>query len=140
MPWLTPSLTVRDAQAALDFYERAFGFQTKFTKDGPDGAIIHAEMTWNDGLVMLSPEGAFGGTTKAPATSGTSSPISLYLYCDDVEALFARAAEAGAGVVTPPMDTFWGDRMCRLTDPDGYSWAFATHVKKAEPAELAATV
>jgi uncharacterized glyoxalase superfamily protein PhnB len=126
-PWISPYLTVKDAGAALEFYQRAFGFTVRSTHKGPDGSIWHAEMTWHDAVVMFSPEGAYGGPCKAPATLGTQSPVALMVYCDDVDALFARATAAGAQAMFPPMDMFWGDRMCKLTDPDGHLWSFATH-------------
>ncbi len=102
---------------------------------GPDGKIAHVEMTWNDGVIMFGAECASGGTCRAPVTTGTESPVSLYVYCDDVDALFSRATESGAKVAFPPNDQFWGDRICRLIDPDGYPWCFATHLAKVEPAE-----
>jgi uncharacterized glyoxalase superfamily protein PhnB len=126
MPWLSPYLTVKDAGAALDFYARAFGFMTKGAMPGPNGAIQHAAMTYHDAVIMLGPEHAYGGESKAPASTGTCSPVSLCLYSADVDTLFARAREAGATVQLAPEDTFWGDRMCRLTDPDGHIWIFAT--------------
>jgi uncharacterized glyoxalase superfamily protein PhnB len=136
MPWVTPYLTVRDGATALGFYERAFGFKTRFAMPKSDGTIGHAEMSWDDGVVMLGPEGDC--PARAPATSGTASPVQLYVYCDDVDALYDRAVAAGAQGDAPPTDMFWGDRMCRLTDPEGYTWCFATHVKKADWAEASA--
>jgi len=126
-PWLSPYLAVKDAEAALDFYRRAFGFETRNTMPGPDGKIGHVEMTWQEALIMFGPECAAGGQCKAPATLGVQSPVSLYVYCDDVDALFARAQAAGARGELPPQDMFWGDRMCKLIDPDGHTWHFATY-------------
>ncbi len=127
MPWLSPYFTVRDAAAARDFYRRAFGLEPKFEMPGPDGKLAHVEMSWHDQVIMFGPEGP---TTpaKAPATSGVPAPMGLFLYCDDVDALYARATAAGAKGVEPPRDMFWGDRTCRLLDPDGHSWAFGTNV------------
>ena len=133
MPWLSPYLTVKDADAALDFYQRAFGFVKHDTVPGPDGKTSHAEMKYNDAFIMFAPEGAFGSTTQSPATSGTQSPVTLYLYCEDVDALCARAQSAGATVATPPQDMFWGDRMCSLIDPSGHRWNFATYTGKTAP-------
>jgi PhnB protein len=138
MPWITPYLTVKDASAALDFYQRAFGFEKRVEMPGPDGRITHAEMSWRDGVIMMGPEGAYGATTKAPATSGTEAPINIYVYCDDVDALCARAKAAGAKVTSPPQDMFWGDRCCKLIDPSGYSWSFATNVGDFDPSKAPA--
>ena len=66
-----------------------------------------------------------------------ASPVGLYVYCDDVDALFARATAAGAQAKVPPQDTFWGDRMCQLVDPDGHTWNFATHVGNGQIAQTA---
>lgn len=133
MPWLSPYLTVRDAAAALDFYQRAFGFRKKNIMTGPDGRILHAEMFWQDSVIMFGPEGAYGNQTRAPVTNGTPSPVSLYVYCDDVDTLFIHATRAGARAIFSPQDMFYGDRVCRLSDPDGHTWNFATHVAEFRP-------
>jgi uncharacterized glyoxalase superfamily protein PhnB len=129
MPWLTPFLTVRDAAKALAFYEAAFGFSRRdvFTDDA--GVVTHGEVTWHDASVMFSPEDPTGASpARAPVTLGIASPVALYVYCDDVDALVSRATDAGAGVLMPPVDMPWGDRMASLTDPDGHTWNFATHL------------
>ncbi len=135
--WLTPYLTVRDAGASLAFYQRAFGFEPTETMPGPDGQIVHAGMRYQgETVLMMAPEGAWGGTTRTPVSSGVEGPIGLYLYCEDVDALFARAREAGAEVVSEPAAMFWGDRMCTLKDPDGHQWSFATNVADFDPAKV----
>jgi uncharacterized glyoxalase superfamily protein PhnB len=128
--WLTPYLTVADADASLDFYQRAFGFEPGFTMPGTDGHTVHAGMNYHGaGLVMFAPEDAWGDSgIHTPAHSGAAPPLDLYVYCDDVDALTVRAREAGAEVLMEPEDMFWGDRMARLRDPDGYLWSFATKV------------
>jgi uncharacterized glyoxalase superfamily protein PhnB len=126
MPWLSPCLTVRDAAKTLEFYQKAFGFQKKDVYPGPDGKIMHAEVTWKDAVIMFGPE-CDQNQSKAPVTTGTRSPAALYLYCEDVDAVYARATAAGAEGSLPPQDMFWGDRTCQLTDPDGHLWCFATH-------------
>jgi uncharacterized glyoxalase superfamily protein PhnB len=128
MPWISANLTVKDAAAALDFYQRAFGFTRWNGIKDESGKVIHADMTWHDAVVVFAPEGASGMTEKAPATLGIESPTGLCVYCDDVDALFERATAAGAKVEMPPKDMFWGDRFCRLIDPDGNAWGFATHI------------
>jgi uncharacterized glyoxalase superfamily protein PhnB len=136
-PWLSPYLVVKDADAALDFYQRAFGFEKRLAMPGPDGRTKHAEMTWQDALIMFGPEGTGpdGCPTRTPVTSGVASPMGLYLYCNDVDALFKRATAAGAKGDAPPQDMFWGDRICKLTDLDGYSWCFATNVADFDPSK-----
>src|SRR5262245_60584389 len=134
-PWLIPYLLVKDADAALDFYQRAFGFEKKMAMPGPNGKTAHAEMIWRDAAIMFGPEGA-GCPGKAPATSGVYPPVGLYVYVDDVDALFARATAAGAKAEKPVQDMFWGDRMCQLIDPDGHTWSFATNVADFDPSKM----
>lgn len=133
MSWISAYLTVRDSDASLDFYQRAFGFEKKLAMPGPDGKTKHAEMTYRDGVIMFGPEG--NCPTRTPASSGIDSPIGLYIYCNDVDAAFARATAAGAQAVSPPTDMFYGDRICSLRDPDGYVWHFATNVADFDPSK-----
>jgi PhnB protein len=132
MPWIVPALTVKDADAAVAFYEKAFGFEKHFSMPGPDGRTFHAEVAWRDALFMIGPEND-AGPCKSPATLGVRPSSSLYVYCDDVDALCQRATSAGAAVDMPPQDMFWGDRICSLIDPDGYVWCFATNVAEFDP-------
>ncbi len=121
-PWLTPFITVKDAAKALAFYETAFGFTPRdvFKDDG--GTVTHGDMTWHDAVIMVAP---------GDLPERTTSPIALYIYCEDVDALFTRATSAGATVLMPPADMPWGDRMTSLNDPDGHTWNFATHLGTA---------
>src|SRR5690242_3857533 len=96
-PWLSPYLTVKDAERALDFYQKAFGFEKRMSMPGPDGKTGHVEMVWRDAVIMFGPECTSGGwESKAPATSGAPSPVTLYVYCENVDGLFERATAAGA--------------------------------------------
>src|SRR4051812_44577873 len=95
-PWLVPYLTVKDADKSLEFYAKAFGFSKRDVVPGEDGKTMHAEMTYKDVLIMFSPEGY--GQTRCPATSGVASPVTLYVYCEDVDALCKQAEAAGAKV------------------------------------------
>ncbi|WDD96328.1 VOC family protein [Burkholderia sp. FERM BP-3421] len=129
VPWLTPYLTVRSAQAALAFYHAAFGFDTRELID-EDGAIMHAEMSYRgQQVLMFAPEGAFGTTARSPRSAGAPAPQSFYLYVDDVDAVYQRALDAGATGVSAPQDQFWGDRFAQIEDPDGYRWALARHLR-----------
>ena len=105
-PWVMPYLTVKDADAALAFYQKAFGFEKKMAMPGPDGKIMHAEVVWRDGVVMFGPESP-QNQCKAPRTLGIRPPVGLYVYVDDVDAHFKRATTAGAKVDRPPTDMFW---------------------------------
>lgn len=123
-PWLTPYLTVANARAALDFYTRAFGFAAGDVVD-ENGVPIHAEMRYQGELVlMFAPEGAWGSTARSPRSLGVECPQTFYVYCDDVDAMHARAVAAGATSLMAPADQFWGDRYRMVVDPDGYRWGF----------------
>ena len=134
MPWVTPFLTVRDADAALAFYQKAFGFEKKMAMAGPDGRTAHAEVRFRDGVIMFGPEGG-QNKCKAPVTTGSRPPVGLFVYCDDVDALFKRATAAGAKVDKPPTDMFYGDRICTLIDPDGHLWSFGTNIADFDPSK-----
>lgn len=129
VPWLTPYLTVRDARAAIAFFEAAFGFSVRDCMND-DGVVMHVEMSYHGQLiVMFAPEGAFGSIARTPRSAGTISPQSFYLYVDDVDEVFARALTAGAKSLSEPQDQFWGDRFAQIEDLDGYRWALACHLE-----------
>jgi PhnB protein len=129
-----PYLTVKDADAALAFYEKAFGFEKKMVMPGPDGKAMHVEVTWRDAVIMFGPESP-QNPSKAPATLGVRPPSGVYIYVEDVDALFKRATAAGAKIDRPPTDMFYGDRTCSLIDPDGHVWGFGTNVADFDPAK-----
>lgn len=124
----TPSLTVRGAASALEFYKKAFGAKVLSRMDGPDGKVMHAEIKIGDSIVMLGDEMIEMGA-KSPATvGGTSSAIMLYVK--DVDGAYAKAVAAGATPTMPVADQFWGDRYGRLLDPYGHDWALASRKEK----------
>jgi len=131
---VTPYLTLNDASRALDFYKRAFGAQEVMRMDGPGGKIGHAEIKIGDSMIMLADEMP-GGVCRAPQSlGGTTSGI--YLYVDNADTTFNQAVSAGAQVVTPLSDMFWGDRYGTVKDPFGHSWSVATHIEDVAPAEM----
>ncbi len=129
---VTPYLVLSDASRAIDFYKQAFGAQELARMATPDGKIGHAEIKIGDSIVMLSDE-MMGN--KSPQTLG-GSPVSLFIYVDDVDSVFNRAVKAGAKSDMPPADMFWGDRYGKLTDPFGHLWGLATHVEDVAPQEM----
>ena len=132
-PWIAPCLIVRDPAAALDFYERAFGFARGFRMQDAQGRLLYCEMHYQgQRALMFLPE----GTDKSPQTLGVPVSQRLYVYCDDVEDVFRRATASGATVESALEDVFWGDRICALVDPDGYRWTFATKVGQFDPSKL----
>ena len=132
---VTPSLTVRGGARAIDFYKQAFGAHERMRVHGPDGvSIMHAELQVGDSIVMLADEFPDMGCLAPVARGGASS--SLFIYVADVDAAFARAVSAGAKVVMPPTDMFWGDRFGQVEDPSGHRWGLATHKEDVAPDEL----
>jgi PhnB protein len=131
---VTPYLVINGAADAIEFYKSAFGATEVLRMPGPDGRIGHAELKFGDSHIMLAdehPEMGYHG----PKTIG-GSPISLMLYVEDVDAIVAKAVEAGAKVVKPIKDQFYGDRSGSVEDPFGYQWLVATHVEDVAPEEL----
>jgi PhnB protein len=132
---VTPYLAVEDAQAAIDFYGRAFGAKERLRMAAPDGKIAHAEIEIGDALVMLSdPFPQF--SAKPPKDLGGNS-ANVMLYVDNVDELVQQAVDAGATVTAPVEDQFWGDRYGSVTDPFGHTWLVATHVEDVTPEEIA---
>lgn len=122
---VSPHLVCDDASAAIDFYKRAFGAVEMMRLPTPSGKLAHACVTINEAPVMLVDENAEFGMLGPKALGGT--PVTIHLMVDDVDSFVARAQEAGATVVMPVADMFWGDRYGVLEDPFGHHWSVATH-------------
>ena len=123
---VTPQLILENTAQAIDWYKRALGAEELSRAAGPDGKLMHAEIRVGDSRLMLNDE--MGGGKSPRALGG--SPISLWVYVEDCDALFNRALAAGAQISGPMgkmTDQFWGDRSGTLTDPFGYRWSIATH-------------
>ncbi|HXW61220.1 MAG TPA: VOC family protein [Candidatus Acidoferrales bacterium] len=131
---VTPYLTVRDAARALDFYQRVFGAKEILRMNNPQGQVGHAEIKIGDSMIMLAEETPHSGVCSPQSLNG--STVSLFVYLEDVDAVFSKAVSAGAKEVQPPADMFWGDRYGRLTDPFGHSWSLATHIEDVTPEEI----
>ena len=130
---LTPHITVRDAKAAVELYERAFGAESVLCHD-MEGKVMHAEVRIGDSVLMLNDEFPEQGVLSPPEKGGG---VRLHLYVEDADAVFDRAVKAGLQPIMPVMDMFWGDRYGMLKDPFGHQWAIATHVEDVPPEELA---
>lgn len=128
----TPYLVVGDAARAIDFYKQAFGASELVRMGAPEGKIGHAELKIGDSMIMLSDE-MMGN--RSPKTLG-GSPVSIFLYVEDVDSVFNKAINAGAKSDAPPTDMFWGDRFGKLTDPFGHVWSIATHIEDVAPEEM----
>jgi uncharacterized glyoxalase superfamily protein PhnB len=131
---ITPNIVIRDAARAIDFYKKAFGAEETMRMPGPGGKVMHAELKIGDSIVMLADEMPEMGSKSPKAYGG--SPVNFYVYLGNVDAAWKRAVDAGAKVVMPLADMFWGDRTGRLEDPFGHSWSLAEHVKDVTPEEI----
>lgn len=131
---ITPQLTLDDAARTIDWYTRALGATEVSRSLGPDGKVMHAELTIGNSRIMVN-DVMMG--TKGPLAFG-GSPAALWLFVDDSDALFERAVAAGATVQMPLADQFWGDRAGAIADPAGYTWWIATRKEDFTEQELKA--
>ena len=122
---VTPSLVLSDAKEAIEFYKKAFGANEIYQFPTPDGKILHAMIQIGDSFVMICDEFP-GMNLKSPTTVG-GTPVTLHLYVEDADKIFKQAKDAGATILMPIMDAFWGDRYGMILDPFGHSWSIATH-------------
>ncbi len=129
----TPYLCARDAARAIDFYKKAFGAIETMRMAAPDGKIGHADLKIGDAVIMLADE--YPGHNRSPQELGGTS-VMIHLYVANVDAFCARAVEAGAKLIRPLEDQFYGDRICVLGDPFGHVWMIATHKEDVSTAEL----
>ena len=134
MHTVTPHLVCAGAAEAIEFYKKAFGAQETVRIAGPGGTLIHAAIRIGDSTVMMLDEipamGCFGPKTL----KGT--PVTIHLQVDDADALQQQALSAGATLVMPVTEMFWGDRYGSVDDPFGHRWSMATHVRDVSPEEM----
>lgn len=130
----TPYLIITDAAKAIEFYKKAFGATELTRLETPDGKIMHAEIKIGDSPIMLCEE-CPEWNALSPLTIG-GTPASVVLYLEDVDTVVKSAVAAGATLVMPVEDQFWGDRMGTVTDPFGHKWSIATHTEDVSPEEI----
>jgi PhnB protein len=139
----TPYLVVSPCEEALAFYQRVFGAKVLSKMPGPAGTVMHAELRIGDTVVMAfdeqPPMGGRPAVRKAPRSLGATSG-GVVLYVRDIDAVYARAVEAGATGLMPPADMFWGDRFAQLVDPFGHVWDLGTHLRDVPARELQAAL
>ena len=136
MHTLNPHIVCADCAAAMEFYKAAFGATEEMRMPGPEGKMMHAAMRFGDSMLMLMDEFPEWGAKGPKLIGGT--PVTIHMIVDDVDAVFARAIDAGAKVVMPVADQFWGDRYGILEDPWGHSWSIATPgERQLSPEEIA---
>ena len=131
---ITPYLVVKDAARAIEFYKMAFGAKELFRMEMPNKMIGHCELQIGDSRIMLADEFPDMGAT-APTSEGGRA-FSLLIYVNNVDEMFKRAVDAGAKVLRPLKDEFYGDRMGTLQDPFGHNWNLGMHVEDVSEEEL----
>jgi PhnB protein len=130
---VTPTLTLDNAAEAIEFYKRAFGAQELGRAPAPDGERIwHAELQIGDSRLMLNDEFPDMSGCTSPKSLGGST-IALHVYVENADAVYQQALDAGATVLMPIDDMFWGDRYGKVRDPFGHVWTIGTH--KADMSE-----
>jgi PhnB protein len=131
---VTPYLIIKGASDAIEFYKKAFGATELFRIAQPDGRVGHAEIKIGDSAIMLADEFPEMGH-QSPQSLGGSS-VSLMIYVEAVDTVFAQAIAAGATESKPVEDKFYGDRGGSLVDPFGHVWHVATHIEDVSPEEM----
>jgi uncharacterized glyoxalase superfamily protein PhnB len=122
---VTTNLNLADASAFIEFTKAAFGGKLRASMAGPDGKLVHAEIEIGDSVVMCS-----------DAVREPPRPGGLFLYIKDVDKVVDQAVKAGAKVMMPAQDMFWGDRFARIEDPQGNYWGIATHTEDVSAKEM----
>lgn len=128
-----PYLTIRNAPAAIEFYEKVFGAQVKVRLDAPDG-LMHAELNVGPAMFMLSEERPQYGALSPQSLNGSAT--TLVLYFADADAVYQRAIDAGAKSTMPMADQFWGDRSGSIVDPFGHNWMISKRLEEVGEPEL----
>ncbi len=136
MHTVTPHLVCDGAGAAIDFYVAAFGAVDLGRVPTPEGKLMHAMIRIGDSTVMLVDEFPEMGNRGPKALQG--SPVTMHIYVEDVDAAVEQAVAAGASVVMPVADMFWGDRYGIVQDPFGHQWSIATHIRDMTDDEVIA--
>jgi len=135
---VTPHLVVAGAAKAIEFYKKAFGAEEMMRLEGADGSMWHASIVIGGSPVMLVDEFPGMGSVGPKALKGT--PVTIHLNVPDADGLVERAVKAGATVLMPVSDAFWGDRYGVIQDPFGHKWSVATHVKDLTVEEIKAAM
>jgi PhnB protein len=131
---VTPYLVIKGAAKAIDYYKNVFGATVVVRMDGPNGSVGHAELQIGDSRIMLADENPAMGNRSAETIGG--SPVSLYVYLPDCDAVVAKATAEGAKILKPVEDQFYGDRSGFIQDPFGHLWGIATHKEDVSADEM----
>ena len=132
---LTPYIVMDDVAQAIEFYQKALGAEVKTALSLPDGGIGHAEIQIGNARFMMGAACPQWGGKSAKTLGG--SPVSFYVYVDDIEKAFETAKKAGMTEKMSISDMFWGDRMGTLSDPFALEWSLAQHIREVSEEEIA---
>lgn len=133
-PSLSSALSYLDPKTAFRWLEDAFGFEPVMVISDADGNLLHSEMTFGDGLIMVGSE--WSDETRSPKSVGGKTTQTVHIHLkEDVDAHCERARKAGAEILTEPAEQFYGDRTYRARDPEGHVWTFSQTVRDMTPAE-----
>jgi len=133
-PTLTSSVFYKDPKAALDWLEKAFGFERAMVITDQEGNIAHSEMRIGDGLIHVGPE--WTDFIASPASIGGKNTQLIHVHIDrGIDEHCARARAAGAVIQQDPADQFYGDRTYRARDPEGHVWVFGQTVRRVSREE-----
>ena len=132
---VSPYLCIDGASDAIEFYGSVFGATERMRMPSPGGKVGHAELEIGDAVIMLADEFPEMGVRSPKAIGGT--PVTIFVYVDDVDSVFERAMSAGATSLRAVENQFYGDRSGQFEDPFGHRWSVATHVEDVPPDEMA---
>lgn len=134
-PRVTPHLTIDGAAEAIEFYKDVLGARERMRMAMPDGTVVHAEVEIGDSVIMIGEPNVPTALDPSPKALG-GSPVSLFVYVEDVDDVFQRAVKHGAKAVSEPEEHFYGDRVATFDDPHGHRWNVGTHVEDIAPEEM----
>lgn len=125
MSWIIPYLLVEDSDHTSTIYRDIFGFEVIRTKTNEKGIVMHAEFRYHDMIIMCGNINGCEGNGKTPKQGNYTSPVCLYVYSNDLDALYAKIKKSDLTINMELTDQVWGDRMFSVIDPDGHQWSFA---------------
>lgn len=131
---ITPYLFITGAASAIEYYKNVFGATERFRMPAPDGRVMHAELQIGDSIIMMAEENPKMNALSPQSIGGT--PCMLMIYVPDVDAVTKKAVDAGAKIMRPVKDQFYGDRSGSIVDPFGHFWSIATHIEDVAPEEM----
>jgi PhnB protein len=133
VPVVMPMLVCADAEAEIDFCKATFGAVELVRRPGPDGVVAHAALAINEAMILIEREWPTLAS-RGPRPDG-SSPVVTYVYVEDADKVVERAVVAGARVLLPVTNQFWGDRTARIVDPAGHVWTISTRIEEISSAQ-----